>query len=211
MARVSLEARSAQRRRQPAVVRDPNVVPARRIPGCAEVGAMVTAVDMLEQLPAESDVQELMAPADRQHRDVPLQSVFEEGEFHRVAFGRGFFDLRMPFGRMICRRVDVNAAREDQGVERVPQFNDAPGGLFVKVDNVAAGLAGARPVAVDGLGRDVLPAGDADARSSSHADIVPACEVTIHEALVPPSMLQRGSTLRTRLRRALLRGRRRRG
>ena len=81
---------------------------------------------VLEEVAAADDVQELEAAADRERRDVALERAPEERQLPRVAMRLRGVGLLVPLGP-VRRRVDVDAAREDDTVEHVERLVDRLG------------------------------------------------------------------------------------
>ena len=79
--------------------------------------------EMLDEVAAAKHVQELEAAADRERRQVALERRLEEPQLACIAVGLGRVGRRMPVGAVV-RRVDVDAAREDDPVEHVERLLD---------------------------------------------------------------------------------------
>src|SRR5262245_16840108 len=91
------------------------------------------------------------------------------GKFHVVAFGGDLLHLQVP-QRPVLPGIDVDAAREHEGVKARSDRCDGAFGGLVEVDDLTAGLPDAAPVAVNGFAWDILPARHADPAASRHVD-----------------------------------------
>ena len=78
---------------------------------------------VLDQVAAAQDVQQLEAAADRERRKVALERCLEQPELAGVAVGLRRIGRRVAVGAVV-RRVDVDAAREDEPVENVERLLD---------------------------------------------------------------------------------------
>ena len=91
------------------------------VEGPEDAAVLVVAVgvgEVLVQRPALRDVDQLHPAADPEERHVALQGPPGQRDLERVALGHRMDDLGMA-RRAVRGRVDVGAAREDQGVEEV--------------------------------------------------------------------------------------------
>jgi len=78
---------------------------------------------MLDEIAAEGDVDDLAAPADGEHGHVARAGRPRERELGAVALGPHLDDLRMR-RLVVALRVEVRAAGEDERVERVERLRD---------------------------------------------------------------------------------------
>ena len=100
---------------------------------------------MLDQVAAAQDVEQLEAAADRERRQVTLERGLEEAELAGVAVCLRRVGGRVALGAVL-RRIDVDAAGEDDPVEHVERLLDrvlarghderAAAGLLDRVDVV---------------------------------------------------------------------------
>jgi hypothetical protein len=79
---------------------------------------------VLDEVAAERDVQDLASAAHRKNRHVPLERLAEELELRLVALRVDPSHLAVGLSS-VGARIDVAAAREDETVERVEQLLDA--------------------------------------------------------------------------------------
>src|SRR4051812_46612975 len=77
--------------------------------------------EVLHEVAAARDVQDLDAAADREHRHVPLERRAQERELRRVPLRANAVRLRVRVGAVVGR-IEVGAAGEDEPVERVERL-----------------------------------------------------------------------------------------
>ena len=130
---------------------------------------------VLDEVAATEDVQQLEAAADRERRQVALERRLEQAQLAGVAVRLRGIGRRVPVGAVVGR-VDVDAAREDDPVEHVERLLDgvlarrhderAAAGLLDRVDVVERDERGRQLPGAPTRGLRVR--GDADDRA-------PAC------------------------------------
>ena len=79
--------------------------------------------EVLMEIAAAGDVQDLAAAADREHRQVSLERRLEQGELRPVSLRHDAFGLGVRV-LAVRLRVEIRAAREKQAVERVERLVD---------------------------------------------------------------------------------------
>ena len=80
--------------------------------------------EVLDEIAAARDVQQLKSAADRERRHVLLERCGEQSQFPRVAARLRHIRLRMRLGA-VERRVDVGAPGEHNAVQRLERLRDA--------------------------------------------------------------------------------------
>jgi len=132
--------------------------------------------EVLHEVPAADDVQELKAATDRERRNVALEGAPEKSHLAGVAMRLCRVGPRVPL-RAVRLRGDVDAAREDDAVEDIERLVHPVDGRRYD-ERAAPGPLDRLDVVVGDEGRRELPRapprglrvrGDADDRPAAHA------------------------------------------
>jgi hypothetical protein len=164
VARIDRQTLLAQDYSEPATRRQLHRVPARG-KWRFRVRPVLIAIDVLQEAATKADVEELMAAADCQDRQVTPQRFIQESQLESISL-RPRRLRPIPSRLAVKRRVDIDAAGQCQTCAITQRML---AGMLIEVDWHEARVTQAAPVPLDTAARERLPECDRDWRSERQA------------------------------------------